>query len=485
MLTSTSSPLTQTISPTSTITSRSMGPEEVVDITNSRKLLRSTNEFGSVVLTPRKRALARKNNNNSNNEQIPSTPSSNGMVSPPLSAQRSIETSSSPRKTLADPVKITIEEDACDAEERVTLFQFSKANIYSFEEMADNLEEKQGRLLGHGKFEVYQMHMKKVSYFQCGSVVYPIFPRLKILKIARNQFILPLSNPERYWRIVIESHDNSVIKELENVFRNICHYRNVYIQSSEPEASTPNPISASITSPTTIAIPTSKSQASLSSITTAVACFALESDTSTFVEQISSESTPLPNANVLQSPENDDSETQSVVSSLDSALGDLTDERKEKPNHFIPEQLDTSRYYTPSSSVYHTTMMEESRDTILCSPTFESSRILPKPRSSVARSARSASLYIAESSWMDPTDDLATSSPGTERYIKLNLNPNPRFVDKNKKENHQKRIVTDSVLTKKNHRYSSYDVYNILCEEDKYKDAHKDAGFTGFLKSFF
>ncbi|CAM9021455.1 unnamed protein product [Wickerhamomyces anomalus] len=470
MLTS-SSPM-QALSPTTSLTGKSMTSDEIVDITNSRKLLRPTNEFGSLVLTPRKRALARKNNNNNNdtnNEPITSTPaSSNGMVSPPLSSQKSIETLNSPQKALEDPIKINSvhEEETFDPEERITLFHFLKANIYSFEEM-DNMEEKQGRLLGHGKFEVYQMHMKKVSYFQCGSVVYPILPRLKILKISHNQFILPLSNPERYWRIVIETNDSLIIKELEEVFKKICHFRNLYIQSTS-ELPITKPLPPPITT-----LPTSKSQASLSSITTAVACFALESDSSTFVEQISTESTPLP----TQEQEETD-EVESVVSSLDSALEDLT----EDPKPFIQqEQLETSRYFTPSSSVQHTTLIDESRDTILLSPTFqhESSRILPKSRSS-----RSASLYIAESSWMDPTDDLITSSPGTDRYIKLNLNPNPRFLNKKKEKNLQKRIVTDPVMTNKSHRYSSYDVYNMLCDEDL-DHQEKDAGFTGFLKSFW
>lgn len=85
---------------------------------------------------------------------------------------------------------------------------------------------------------------------------------------------------------------------------------------------------------------------------------------------------------------------------------------------------------------------------------------------------------------MDPTDDLITSSPGTDRYIKLNLNPNSRFLNKKKEKNLQKRIVTDFVITNKSHRYSSYDVYNMLCDEDL-DHQEKDAGFTGFLKSFW
>lgn len=471
MLTSTS-PMTA-LSPTTSISSKALGSEEVVDIQNSRKLLRSTNEFGSLVLTPRKRALARKNHNSS--ENMTSTPSSNGLVSPPLSAQRTQENSKSPEKDqqLDDPVKIKSVVDDYDPEERTTLFQFSKANIYSFEEMAENLEEKQGRLLGHGKFEVYQMHNGKVNYFQCGSVIYPILPRLKILKISRNQFILPLSNPERYWRIIIDSDDDSLILDLENVLKKICHYRNLYIQNSEPK-SKPKP---KYTPETFEPIPTSKSQASLSSITTAVACFALESDSSTFVEQMSTDSTPLPKQEKTTSPEVED--TKSIVSSLDSAL----DGFNEEPSSILPDHFETTNYYTPSSSVNHTRILDESRDTILLSSSFlhESSR-LPNLKT---RSSRSTSLYTAESSWMDPTDDPKTSTPGTERYIRLNLNPNPRFVDKNNKENRAKRIVTEPILTKKNHRYSSYDVYNILCEENEDVDEQKDAGFTGFLRSFF
>lgn len=489
--------MTQTLSPTPSLNA---AQDEIVDISNSRKLLRSTNEFGSVVLTPRKRALARKNhnnNNNNNNDIITSTPSSTGLVSPPLSSQKSVENMRSPQlqnqKTLDDPIHIKLDEEY-DPEERITLFKFPKANIYSFEEISENMEEKQGRLLGHGKFEIFQMHMKKVSYFQCGSVIYPIFPKLKILKISKNQFILPLSNPERYWRIIIESNDQSIIENLELVFKNICHFRNVYIALERDNEQESQAKETPIETRRVRQLPTSKSQASLSSITTAVACFALESDSSTFVEQISPETTPLPNHESRQSQAESDTnkqlmkedDTESVASSLDSALENFTEE----PESMLPQQydqfLESSRYYTPSSSMQHTTIMDESRDTILLSPTFqhESTRIHSAPPT---RSSRSASLYISESSWMDPNDDEQstpkTSTPGTERYIKLNLNPNPRFIDKSKKQNKEKRIVTDSVLGKNNHRYSSYDVYNILCDEDSTKE--QDSGITGFLKSLF
>ncbi|CCH41098.1 Inheritance of peroxisomes protein 1 [Wickerhamomyces ciferrii] len=493
---SSSSPYSQTLSPTKSLTSNDIESNGTVDISKSRQLLKSTNEFGSVVLTPRKRALARKNkdkdHNQNNNkstedEESTSTHASVGTLSPPLSTHRQIgKATSLMNLKLGDPVNIKQTQDY-DPEERITLFQFPKANIYTFEDNSETLDDnqKQGRLLGHGVFEVYQMHMKKVSYFHCGSVVYPIFPRLKILKISKNQFILPLSNPERYWKINIETNDESVITELERVFRDICHFRNLYIKPSNESLNTINNDSIKT-------IPTSKSEISISSIASAVACFNLESDSSTFVEQFSSKSTPVanPDGSFTEREEGDDDngddngdDIQSVVSSLDSALEDFKEPFK--PLVFN-DNFETTHYYTPRSSAHQTTIMDESRDTILLSPTHfpnqNTSFFSTRPAS---RSSRSASLYISESSWMDPTDEPQTSTPGTERYIKHNLNPNPRFIDSKKKQNFEKRIMTDPIITKKkNNRYSSYDIYSILCDENN-EVKEESPGLTGFIKSFF
>jgi hypothetical protein len=339
-----------------------------------------------------------------------------------------------------------------ESEERSTLFQYDKAEMFSFEELSDNMKENQsqGRLLGHGKLEVFQLHQKKVSYLQCGSVVYPIMPKLKILKISRNQFIIPLSNPERYWRIVVETSNQSTINDLEAVLKSICQFRNLFIQ--------PAPLSKPIGDTKPLALPHSKSSASLTSISTAVACLNLESDTSTFVEdKLMAQLPPL-------------QRTDSKASSLDIALDSFF------------EEPDVTTYYTPDPTFLADQSLQSSRFSPVA---FETSSVLPK-RQPQSTSSRSASLYQSESSWMDPSDDLNTSTPNTQRYIRLNLDP----MIRESATKRDKRVITEPILStnsikKAGYRYSSYDVYNILKESTIDEVAESDTSFKGFLKSFF
>ncbi|ODV69455.1 hypothetical protein HYPBUDRAFT_8833 [Hyphopichia burtonii NRRL Y-1933] len=114
-------------------------------------------------------------------------------------------------------------------EGKASLFKFSSAKILVYHSQLSDEHQSSGRLLGHGEFEVFQLHNGDVTYLSCGrSFVYPLLPKLKILRIAFNQFILPLLNPERYWKIFINSEDYNKIQKLENTLNNVVQYRNLY-----------------------------------------------------------------------------------------------------------------------------------------------------------------------------------------------------------------------------------------------------------------
>ncbi|CUM50206.1 unnamed protein product [Debaryomyces tyrocola] len=121
-----------------------------------------------------------------------------------------------------------------DMDKKVTLFKYKSSRILVFDEQLNDKKtdmEKQssGRLLGHGEFEIFQLHNGDVTYLSCGpSFVYPLLPKLKILRINFNQFILPLVNPERYWKISINSDDKHLIELLEKTLEKNVKYRNLF-----------------------------------------------------------------------------------------------------------------------------------------------------------------------------------------------------------------------------------------------------------------
>ncbi|ABN65023.2 Phosphatidylinositol-4-phosphate 5-kinase and related FYVE finger-containing proteins Signal transduction mechanisms [Scheffersomyces stipitis CBS 6054] len=123
-------------------------------------------------------------------------------------------------------------------DEKVTLFKYKSSKIIVVDEQHNesNSNSSSGRLLGHGEFEVFQLHNGDVTYLSCGpSFIYPLFSKQKLLRIGFNQFILPLVNPERYWKIFINSDEPNVIEVLESSFERVVKYRNLYFKSKETE----------------------------------------------------------------------------------------------------------------------------------------------------------------------------------------------------------------------------------------------------------
>jgi len=117
-------------------------------------------------------------------------------------------------------------------DEKVTLFKFKSSKILVYDEQLSESNTSSGTLLGHGAFEIFQLHNGDVTYLSCGpSFIYPLLPKLKILRIGFNQFILPLVNPERYWKIFIDSEEPNVIEVLGSTFERIVKYRNLFFGS--------------------------------------------------------------------------------------------------------------------------------------------------------------------------------------------------------------------------------------------------------------
>ncbi|CCE83311.1 Piso0_003886 [Millerozyma farinosa CBS 7064] len=119
---------------------------------------------------------------------------------------------------------------------KISLFKFKSSKILVYDEQLNEYEDKStvsGRLLGHGELEIFQLHNGDVSYLSCGpSFIYPLLPKLKILRIGFNEFILPLSNPERYWKILVNSDSIEIINNLITSFQSVVIYRNLYYGSS-------------------------------------------------------------------------------------------------------------------------------------------------------------------------------------------------------------------------------------------------------------
>lgn len=85
-----------------------------------------------------------------------------------------------------------------------------------------------GTVLARGVLEIFQLHNCDVTYMSCGeSFVYPLLPKLNILRTTENSFVLPLANPRRYWKIVVGPVDRSTTIKLESVLQSVVKYTNL------------------------------------------------------------------------------------------------------------------------------------------------------------------------------------------------------------------------------------------------------------------
>ena len=102
-----------------------------------------------------------------------------------------------------------------------------------------------GTLLARGVLEIFQLHSCDVTYVSCGEgFVYPLLPKVTIVRTSENVFVLPLANPSRYWRFVLVTLDPDVIAKVESVLQSLVNYSSLlheYIMLDIADArTTPN-----------------------------------------------------------------------------------------------------------------------------------------------------------------------------------------------------------------------------------------------------
>lgn len=146
-----------------------------------------------------------------------------------------------------------------DMDEKVTLFRYKSCKIVLFSEAANNTftETGTGTLLAYGEFEIFQLHNGDVTYISCGnSFIYPLLPKMNLIRIGFGQFIIPLVNPDRYWKISINTEEPNVVDILLSTFGRIVQYKDLYqsiqnndeVTNKKSDSSTQNITSAPLSS---------------------------------------------------------------------------------------------------------------------------------------------------------------------------------------------------------------------------------------------
>ncbi|VUG19006.1 DEBR0S4_08108g1_1 [Brettanomyces bruxellensis] len=115
--------------------------------------------------------------------------------------------------------------------ERVVLFSCKKARItaYNIDGCNSHIKSTQGSLLAQGEFQIYELGANRTTYFICGQVVHPVMKCLKIFRAGPKTFVLPLYNPERYWKIDLETANSNELAILECVLRCVCEYKDLSV----------------------------------------------------------------------------------------------------------------------------------------------------------------------------------------------------------------------------------------------------------------
>ena len=115
--------------------------------------------------------------------------------------------------------------------ERVVLFSCKKARItaYNIDGCNSHVKSTQGSLLAQGEFQIYELGASRTTYFICGQVVHPVMKCLKIFRAGPKTFVLPLYNPERYWKIDLETANSNELAILECVLRCVCEYKDLSV----------------------------------------------------------------------------------------------------------------------------------------------------------------------------------------------------------------------------------------------------------------
>ena len=119
-------------------------------------------------------------------------------------------------------------------EDKVTLFKYKSLDIIEL----PHKDDKTGSLLAHGEFEIFQLLNGGVTCLSCGGklFIYPLLPKIKIFRISFNQFLIPMLNPERYWKITIDTEESNVLAILQGTLERNVNYIHVSdkMTSSQP-----------------------------------------------------------------------------------------------------------------------------------------------------------------------------------------------------------------------------------------------------------
>lgn len=124
-----------------------------------------------------------------------------------------------------------------DGKKSLILIPHSRIVVYhdTKQKNGKNTHKTHGNLLARGVLEIFQLHNGDVTYMSCGeSFVYPLLPKLNILRIKESTLVLPLANPKRYWEIVLCEGTLETIAELENVLQHVVQYTNLTSMSTFP-----------------------------------------------------------------------------------------------------------------------------------------------------------------------------------------------------------------------------------------------------------
>ncbi|KAI5950356.1 INP1 [Candida jiufengensis] len=174
--------------------------------------------------SPRKEALMRHKQNNGHND----TKLNHSNLRDNLKSKKDSQQSPNTRATSTTTNEINQDQQPINLQldEKVTLFKYKSSKILQL----NHKNDVNGSLLAHGEFEIFQLHNGDITYLSCGgkSFIYPLLPKIKILRIAFNTFLIQLINPKRYWKIFINSDEKNVIEILQGTLERNVKYENEY-----------------------------------------------------------------------------------------------------------------------------------------------------------------------------------------------------------------------------------------------------------------
>ncbi|KAK6201224.1 inheritance of peroxisomes protein 1-domain-containing protein [Scheffersomyces amazonensis] len=454
-------------------------------------------------LSPRKQTLMRhKNSDDESNyiNEVKSTLKSN-KTSPCIKSPASNNNNNNNNNTSTSTTNTTTNNhnnnidangnSTLDMEDKVTLFKYKSAKILVYE--SSYTSTNGGTLLSSGELEIFQLHKGDITYLSCGSsFIYPLLPKLKLLRISSNEFIIPLLNPARYWKIVINSDEPNVIQVLQGTFERIVNYssllendnninNNINNNNENLEQTTPttfnhfplisheipesppsaplsphdnglqfnhniSPLKRSIpTSPFLQSQPTLNKKSSSHSITTAMACL----DVST-KNLIHPKPKRLPtNSNPYQLNNLHEEDTKSDSSSMDSLLDEYEENITNTKSITFTKSRPPTRPQSITSSIkfphhphppphppqFSRTYIQDSEQEFPSTSLSEYNRTHNGVAARSRRSSRSE-LYNSESNWMEPNFDLSqtnnVNNPNLNNNNNINNNIIPRILTRSR-----------------------------------------------------